>query len=69
MRAGYPEPLGAGRLPLALALWGARITDDKPHRFTCGGGEERGLVLPEAIFESGAMQDIQPLRDTGRGLK
>jgi hypothetical protein len=58
----YLNPLGTGDFPITLAFpLGFRIVDDKPHRFSCDGSEETGLVLPEAIFESAAMEDIQPV--------
>ncbi|HTR45187.1 MAG TPA: hypothetical protein VMH06_05700 [Thermodesulfovibrionales bacterium] len=58
----YLNPLGTGDLPISLALsLGLRIVNDTPHRFSCDGTEETGLVLPDAIFESAAMQDIQPV--------
>jgi hypothetical protein len=59
---GYLNPAGTGDLPIALAFsLGLRIVNDTPHRFSCDGTEETGLVLPNAIFESAAMEDIQPV--------
>jgi hypothetical protein len=59
---GYLNPAGTGDLPITLVLsLGLRIVNDAPHRFSCDGTEETGLVLPNAIFESAAMEDIQPI--------
>jgi hypothetical protein len=59
---GYLNPAGTGDLPIALAFsLGLRIVNDTPHHFSCDDTEETGLVLPNAIFESAAMEDIQPV--------
>ena len=58
----YLNPAGTGDLSIVLAFaLGLRIVNDNPHHFSCDNTEETGLVLPEAIFESAAMEDIEPV--------
>jgi len=55
------NPLGKGDLRLAaLFALGFSIVEDEPHRFLCDGSEERGLVIPDRIARSEALQEISP---------
>lgn len=58
----YLNPLGSGELRLGSLLgMGFRIAEDAPHRFSCDGSEEGGLVVPDRVSRSTALGDI-PVR-------
>lgn len=58
----YLNPLGTGNLPFSTAIsLGVKIVDDAPHRFSCDGTEETGLVLPDVMMKSPSLVDILPV--------
>jgi hypothetical protein len=58
----YLNPFGGGELRLGTLLGlGFRVVEDAPHRFSCDGSEESGLVVPDRVAHSAALEDI-PVR-------
>lgn len=58
----YLNPLGTGNLPFSTAIsLGVKIVDDAPHRFSCDGTGETGLVLPDVMMKSPSLVDILPV--------
>lgn len=68
--ASVPEhlnPLGNGDLRLGTLLsLGVRIVEDVPHRFPCDGSDESGLVIPDRIARSKALEEITLRGDPAR---
>jgi hypothetical protein len=55
----YLNPFGGGELRLSALLGlGFRVVEDAPHRFSCDGSEENGLVVPDRVAHSSALEDI-----------
>lgn len=56
------NPLGDGPLAMSAALaMGIELTNDAPHRFSCDGTEESGLVVPVRVIASDLLADIEPV--------
>jgi hypothetical protein len=59
----YLNPFGRGELRLSALLGlGFQVVEDAPHRFSCDGSEESGLVVPDRVAHSTALEDI-PVRE------